>query len=292
MRLTGTALTLLCALATAAALPAQGDSRQSTGDSGTEALLTEVFLHPVDGITPYTLDRNELIYAQSIQTLPFPSWGFLGLTENLTVQLDFLPWIFGFFSEVGKPIPSLNARYRFNQQRAWVPTIGLEAMFVYFWEGLDRFSTAAISVRQAGAYAHLKPVIGYRFGDRVALNLSIGLDYTESTRFTNVRTGEQSNLTNSLTPNASVSFGYRAARWASVHVAYSYGATLTYLENVPAKHQLTYGARIAPFLWIDLGILNAMRVEFTAINAWFPAVDAQELFPLPVFPYLYWQWKR
>jgi hypothetical protein len=264
-----------------------------TADGGiqNEALLDEPFLHPVDGITPFVLRQNEFIYAQSIQTLPFPSWGFWGVTDNLTVQLDFLPWIFGVFSELGKPIPSLNARYQFIAQDGWLPAIGLEAMFVYFWEGLDRFATSNISVRQAGAYSHVKPVIGYEIGERLLLALSVGVDYTEHTEFTNVVTGAKAALNQSLTPNGSASISFRASRWASLHAAYTYGATLTYLENVPVKHQVTYGARLAPFLWIDLGFFNTMRIELTAINSYFPAVDAWESFPLPIFPYFYWQWR-
>ena len=46
----------------------------------------DAYLHPVDSITPYTLNKGEWIYAQSIQTLPFPSWTFVGVTDNLTAQ--------------------------------------------------------------------------------------------------------------------------------------------------------------------------------------------------------------
>lgn len=34
-------------------------------------LNDDAYLHPVDCVTPYTLNKGEWIYAQSIQTLPF-----------------------------------------------------------------------------------------------------------------------------------------------------------------------------------------------------------------------------
>lgn len=164
-------------------------------------------------------------------------------------------------------------------------------MFVYFWEGLDRFATSNISVRQARAYSHVKPVSGYEIVERLLLALSVAVDYTKHTEFTNVVTGAKASLTQSLTPNGSASISLRASSWASLCAAYTYGATPTYLANVTVKHQVTCGARLAPFLWIDLGFFNVMRVELTAISSYFPAVDAWESFPFPIFPYFHWQWR-
>ncbi|MCH2233587.1 MAG: hypothetical protein MK078_04980 [Crocinitomicaceae bacterium] len=50
----------------------------------TNPLNEDAYLHPVDAITPYTLKKGEWIYAQSMQTLPFPSWAFYGITDKLT----------------------------------------------------------------------------------------------------------------------------------------------------------------------------------------------------------------
>ena len=35
-----------------------------------------------------------------------------------------------------------------------------------------------------------------------------------------------------------------------------------------------------------------MRIELLAINGFFPDIDARQIFPIPVFPYFYWQWKK
>ena len=76
-----------------------------------------------------------------------------------------------------KPIPSLNFRYRFNKQKSLIPTVAVEAMFVYFWDTLQRFETPSLTVWEKGVYFHFKPIIGYRIKNKWDINLSIGVDY-------------------------------------------------------------------------------------------------------------------
>jgi hypothetical protein len=257
-------------------------------------LNDDAYLHPVDIITPYTLEKGEWIYAQSPQTLPFPSWAFYGITDKLTTQIDLLPWIFGSFTELKKPIPSFNLRYRINEQKGFTPTIGIEAMFVHFWDTLKRFETPTLTVWENGSYFHLKPSIGYVIKNDFYVNLSVGVDYISELIMQNNDTLNPNNksFNRIWNPNFSLGFDYRPSKWISYHLGYSYGSTLTYLENVPRKHQLNYGFRIAPFYKNRFGILRNLRIELTAINGFFPDIDAQQLFPLPVFPYFYWQWNK
>lgn len=257
-------------------------------------LSDDAYLHPVDAITPYTLRKGEWIYAQSIQTLPFPSWAFYGITDHLTAQIDLLPWVYGAFSELNRPIPSLNLRYRFNEQRGMIPTIGIEAMFVHLWDTLQRFDTPTLTVWENGSYFHLKPSIGYHVNQTFYLHLSAGIDYIGELILQN---NDPSNFQTqtfrkSWNPNASVGVDYRPSPWISYHVAYTYGSTLTFLENVPRKHQLTYGFRLAPFYKHRRGLLRNLRIELLAINGFFPDIGARQIFPLPIFPYFYWQWTR
>lgn len=257
------------------------------------SLLDDTYLHPVDGITPYTLKKGEWIYAQSLQTLPFPSWAFVGITDKLTAQIDLLPWIFGTFSELKRPIPSFNFRYRFNEQKEGIPTIALEAMFVHFWDTLQRFDTPNLTMWENGSYFHFKPVIGYKIKEKWFINLSAGVDYigelimqnNDSLNF------QTKTFKDSWNPNFSLSASYRNSKWISYHMAYTYGSTLTYLENVPRKHQFNYGFRVAPFYKSKWSLLRNFRIELVAINAFFSDINAQEVFPLPVFPYFYWQWQ-
>lgn len=260
----------------------------------TNSIKDDAYLHPIDCITPYTLKKGEWIYAQSIQTLPFPSWAFVGLTDKLTAQIDLLPWIFGTFSELKKPIPSINFRYRFNDQKGIIPTIGVEAMFVHFWDTLQRFETPTLTVWENGSYFHLKPSIGYNFNNEFYINISAGADYIRELIIQNNDSLSINSKTfsKSWNPNFSIGFDYRPSNWISYHLGYTYGSTLTYLENVPRKHQLTYGFRIAPFYKNKLGILRNMRIELLAINGFFPDINAKQIFPVPVFPYFYWQWNK
>ena len=265
-------------------------SAQSDTVPASHSLREDAYLHPIDCITPYTLKKGEWIYAQSLQTLPFPSWAFVGITDRLTAQIDLLPWTFGVFSELKRPIPSLNFRYRLNKQKGLIPTIGVETMFVHFWDTLKRFDTDALTVSQNGSYFHIKPVIGYQIKRKWWLNASLGLDYSREVILKNKDTPQTHTISRSWNPNASISIDYRPSDWISYHIGYSYGATLTYLENVPRKRQFNYGFRIAPFYKNKAGFLRNMRIELVAINGYFPDIDASESFPLPVFPYFYWQW--
>lgn len=259
----------------------------------TNPLNDDPYLHPIDCVTPYTLRKGEWIYAQSLQTLPFPSWAFVGITDKLTAQIDLLPWLFGAFSELKKPIPSVNFRYRFNEQKGAVPTIGVEAMFVHFWDTLQRFDTPTLTVWENGSYFHLKPSIAYEFNETWHVNLSAGVDFIGELILRNNDTlnAQTASFVNSWNPNFSVGVDYRKSKWISYHLGYSYGSTLTYLENVPRKHQLNYGFRVAPFYKHKWGLLRNMRVELVAINGFFPDIDAKQVFPFPVFPYFYWQWR-
>ncbi len=260
----------------------------------TNPLNDDIYLHPIDCISPYTLEKGEWIYAQSIQTLPFPSWAFVGITDRLTAQIDLLPWIYGAFSELKKPIPSLNLRYRFVDQKGWLPTIGVEAMFVHFWDTLQRFETPTLTVWENGSYFHFKPSFAYQIGGNWTINLSAGIDHmkelilqnNDSTNF------QRKTFNKTWNPNASIGIDFRPNKWISYHIGYTYGSTLTYLENVPRKHQFNYGFRIAPFYKNRHGILRNMRIELLAINGFFPDIEARQIFPLPVFPYFYWQWKK
>lgn len=267
----------------------QNDTTRRTND-----LLDDAYLHPIDCISPYTLKKGEWIYAQSIQTLPFPSWAFVGITDKLTAQIDLLPWIYGSFSELKRPIPSLNLRYRFNEQKGFIPTIGVEAMFVHFWDTLQRFETPTLTMRQNGSYFHFKPSIGYRIKNKWGVNLSAGVDYVGELIMenNNPSNSQIETFQNSWNPNFSIGVDYRPSKWISYHIGYSYGTTLTFLENIPRKQQFNYGFRVAPFYKNRFGLLRNLRIELVAINGYFSDIDAWQSFPIPVFPYFYWQWKR
>lgn len=269
---------------------------QAKGDSlrRENPINEEAYLHPIDCITPYTLKKGEWIYAQSIQTLPFPSWAFVGITDKLTAQIDLLPWLFGPFTTLKKPIPSFNFRYRFNEVTLGKPTFAVEAMFVHFWDTLQRFETPTMTVWENGSYFHLKPVVGFQTKKNLYFNISLGIDYMKELILQNndAINFQKKTFTNKWTPNFSFGLDWRPSKWISYHAGVSYGSTLTYLENVPRKIQVNYGFRVAPFYKAKWGLFRCLRIEFVAINGFFPDIGAKQIFPIPVFPYLYWQWKK
>ena len=250
----------------------------------------DTYLHPIDAITPYTLKKGEWFYAQSFQTLPLPGWAFVGLTDKLTLQLDFTPFIGGFFVEPHYPFPSISLRHKIFDQKAIRPTFSLEGQFFHIWDSLERFDVDGISLYQAGSYFHLKTVFGYDFKP-LFIDFSIGLDYMNKMWWQ-----EDSIIINTLdhnlNPNFSFGVSYRPSKWISYHIAASYGATLNYFENAPRKIQFSYGVRIAPFYRNRYGILRNMRIEMISINAWFKDIEKYSGLPLPLYPLIYWQWQK
>ncbi len=256
-------------------------------------LHEDVYLHPVDAITPYTLKKGQCIYGQPFIAFPFPGWAFIGITDRLTAQLDLTPWTFGPFTELKKPIPSFNFRYRFNEQKNNVPTIGVETQFVYFWDTLQRFSSKTLTVWENGAYFHFKPTFGYQWKKKHYLNFSVGIDYIGGLIMKNNDSLQPytASFVKQWNPNYSIGYDFRPSKWISFHIGYSYGATFSYLENVPRKHQINYGFRLAPFYKNKAGFLRCMRFEILAINGYFKDIHAWQSFNIPVYPaYVYWQW--
>lgn len=280
-------ITCICILMAQLAC-AQNDSLR------TNPLHDDAYLHPVDCITAYTLQKGEWIYGQSLQTLPFPSWMFYGITDKLTTQIDLLPWIGGLATPLRKPIPSFNLRYRFNVQHDAVPTIAVEAMFIYFWDTLDRFETKTTHVWEDGAYFHCKPVISYQFGNNWYMHASLGVDYigTLIMETTDTLQPRTKTFNKSWNPNGAIGVDFRPSPWISYHAAYNYGATLSFLENVPRKSMFTYGMRVAPFYKNRFGILRNLRVELVSINGYFPDLQTYQGIPVPIYPYIYWQWRK
>ena len=167
-------------------------------------------------------------------------------------------------------------------------------MFVHFWDTIQRFETPTLTVWENGSYFHFKPSIGYNIKNEFYVNASVGIDYIGELILQNNDSLNfiSKSFTKSWNPNFSLGFDFRPSKWISYHIGYTYGSTLTFLENVPRKHQITYGFRMAPFYKNKLSILRNLRIELLAINGFFPDIDAQQIFPLPVFPYFYWQWTR
>ena len=257
-------------------------------EADTNPLNDDTYLHPFDGITPYTMKKGEWFYGQSLQTLPGPGWAFWGITDKLTVQLDFTPLIGGLFFDPNLPIPSVSARYKLVDQRNMLPTISMEMQFFHFWGEFERFDVNNYELHQDGSYFHTKVMWGYQIED-VFLNFSGGFDYFHQMWWE--KDGEIIySMNQGVNPNGSFGVDYRSSKWISYHMALSYGSTLTYFENVPRKIQFNYGFRMAPFYRNRYKFLRNMRIELISINGWFPDIDQYSGISLPIYPLFYWQW--
>ena len=251
--------------------------------SATNPINDDTYLHPVDGITPYTLKKGEWFYAQPL--LPAPGWAFVGLTDNLTLQLDFTPLIGGIFIEPHYPIPSVSLRYKIANQKKILPAFSIEGQFFHLWDTLKRYDVNDYSLYQKGTYFHLKTMYGYQFNS-LYINWSAGFDYMEK-MWWKKDSAATDELTPNVNPNFSAGISWRPSKWISYHIAFSYGATLTYLENTPRKTQFNYGMRIAPFYKNKWRLLRNLRIEFISINAWFADINEYSGIPLPIYPLFY-----
>ncbi|MDZ7723641.1 MAG: hypothetical protein U5R06_12770 [candidate division KSB1 bacterium] len=102
-----------------------------------QGLQDEIMLHPLDANTAYTLKKGEWIYAQSPTNFPVPSWAWVGLTDWLTAEIDFLPLLGGLIVEPHLPIPSLNFRFKILEKNHLIPAVCFETMFQYFYKELN-----------------------------------------------------------------------------------------------------------------------------------------------------------
>lgn len=253
-------------------------------------LQTDIFLHPLNSNTAYTLKKGEAIYAQSINSIPLPSWGFIGVTDRLTAEIDFLPLIGGLFSEPHLPVPSFNFRYKLLNQKKARPTLAFETMFQFLYNEFDQADNPYFSTWRKGSSWYNRLNASWKMKDKFHIHLSLGATYAQHLRLVNKDTTQfaEKVFSGKITPDFSLGLDYRLRR-ISFHLHTSYGSTFTYLDNVPRKFEVMYGIRLAPFYKNRFGILNAFRLEWNGFYVSFRDINASAYVPV-FFPYIYWQW--
>jgi len=272
----------------------QTDSITNRDNDCLAGLQNEIMLHPVDAFTGYTLKKGEIVYNQSIVSLPLPSWAMIGITDRLTINLDLVAIIGGLAIEPHLPLPSINTRFSILKPTKRRPAIAYEAMFFYFWkpfEGqLNPKNTVKIVKDKANFFNRIN--VSVFLMPKLQLHSSVGFSWTQSITIENRNrdylTGKK--FTNLLSPDVSLSFDWRPKPWLSLHLTGSYGQTFVYLDNIPRKTQLAYGFRVAPFYQSKYRFLHTMRIEGTAFFDYFQDAKEWISIPLPIFPYFYWQW--
>ncbi len=257
-----------------------------------KGLQTEIFLHPTDGFTAYTLKKGEIVYNQSPFTFPLPSWAWWGITDNITAEIDLLPLIGGLFQEPHLPVPSFNFRFKLINQKKLIPTLALETMYQHLWKEITQSDQPNAIVKRKGNswYNHLN--FSWKINPKLYTHLSIGATYVENLYISNndsLKLIEQF-YPKSFTPDFNISFDYRWKRWISLHATGSHGTTFVYLDNIPKKQQISYGFRIAPFYKNKRGFLRTFRAEFIGYYIYLPDINESIESIIPIFPYFYWQW--
>ena len=258
-----------------------------------KGLQNDIFLHPADGFTAYTLKKNEFVYCQSPFTLPMPSWAWWGITDKITAEIDLLPLLGGFFQEPHLPVPSFNFRFKLFDQKGWKPTIAAETMVQYLWRTQNQSDQENLRVERQGGfswYNHLN--FSWYNQKRLHIHVSIGVTYTQNLLIENKDTLNYQGafFDQTINPDISFSLDWRAKPWLSTHFTASYGTTFVYLDNIPRKYQLSYGFRVAPFYKLKAGILKNLRAEFIGFYMYLPDAGSSIESVVPIFPYLYWQW--
>lgn len=260
--------------------------------AGPRGLGVEPELHPLDGFTAETLRAGEVFYAQSPATLPLPSWAFIGVTDWLTVEVDLLPLLGGFFVEPHLPVPSVDLRFRLLEKRGFRPGVALETMVQYLYgTNVQEHSPNLVVTREALSW-FARVNVSQPLGRGFTAHGSFGFTLAESIKIENrdrmTYHGRHHRWTAS--PDASIALGWHASRRLALFATASYGTTFTFLDNVPRKLQATYGLRVAPFVASRYSILRTLRVELAAIHMYFPDARESMSLPLPIWPYFYWQW--
>jgi hypothetical protein len=262
-------------------------------DSMKSNLQTEIFLHPADGFTAYTLKKNEFVYCQSPFTLPFPSWAWWGITDKITAEIDLLPLLGGFFQEPHLPVPSFNFRFKLREQNRMTPAIAFETMFQHLWRTQNQSDQDNLRIeRQGGNSWYNRFNFSWKNEKNLHFHFSAGATYSENLLIENKDTINYTGkfFKQTINPDVSFSLDWRAKPWLSTHFTASYGATFVYLDNIPRKYQVSYGFRIAPFYKNKFGILRTFRAELIGFYMYLPDAKEEIESVVPIFPYFYWQW--
>ncbi|MFY9309863.1 MAG: hypothetical protein WAQ28_12520 [Bacteroidia bacterium] len=254
-------------------------------------LQAETYLHPLNSNTAYTFKKGEASYNQAPAAIPLPAWGWIGITDWLTAEIDFLPLVGGLFTKPHLPVPSFNFRFRVAQQDKWKPALAYETMFQYLYKEFNQTNSPTFAIYRHKASWYNKLNASWRIKSNFYIHLSGGCTFAQYLKLVNTDSlhSQEKIFRNKLSPDASLGLDYRL-RWISFHVNTSYGTTFNYIDNVPRKFEVMYGVRIAPFYKNRFGILKSFRIEWEGFYNSFPDINAKVYVPVFI-PYFYWQWK-
>ena len=148
-------------------------------------LQNDIFLHPANSNTAYTLRKKEVVFNQAPASFPIPSWAWIGITDKITAEIDLLPLIGGFFIKPNLPVPSFNFRFKLCEQKKLKPTLAYETMLQYLYVEYDQSSNPYFATwRQGGnTYQHLNA--SWKINKRFYIHSAVGFTYAHHVRLVN-----------------------------------------------------------------------------------------------------------
>ena len=196
------------------------------------SLRNEILLHPGDGFTAYTYDKGAFSYQQAIT--PYPSWAWWGLTDWLTIELDFEAWLGG--------VPSFNARIKVADQVGKKPALAYETMLQYLKTEFDQFENLDhLAINRKGLSWYHRMNASWKLNDGWHIHISTGFTYAEQLGMEDLRVNQEAITSHRqlISPDVSVALDWRKSEWLALFTAASYGSTFLYADNIPRKLQFS-----------------------------------------------------
>jgi hypothetical protein len=249
-------------------------------DSKADFRKDEANIYPSGTPTADTLKSSEWYLA------PIP-WGWLayGLTDKLTIAWDYPATILG--------LPSGLVRYQLpgsSKNMGWALDLyGISWGSKTFEQ--KRAKEFIVDYRGGQYWIHLNWSL--RIFDWLRLNTYGGATHTDYHKFRPNETAQfQEKLyEDAWSPDYGASLEFDISSWLKFHVNSTVGNTFLYVDQIVYKKLAAGTFQLAPFSSQATGILKNLRLELSAMYVEIPDAQYKYTLPLPLFPYLYWQWE-
>jgi hypothetical protein len=243
-----------------------------------------------------TFDRAEpLLYPGGFPTadtlrddewqLAPPPWGWVayGVTPRLTVGWDYPATLMGY--------PAGLVRYQFGSENPDV-RYAVELYGAVFTRDHTDSRNDAFMLERNGTQDWIHFERTARLSERWRWHLYGGLNYASFQRYVPHK-GEQFEpvtYEHHVSPDFGVALQWDALRAMKVHVNYTYGNTLYFVDQVALKRLAAATLHFAPFSQNRAAVLRNLRFDLSALHVNVPIAKYRETLPLPLYPTVYWQW--
>ena len=237
----------------------------------------EPLLYPAGLPTADTLNGGEWMLAP-------PPWGWVayGATDRLTIAWDYPVALLGY--------PAGLARYRFlGGERA---ALAAEFYYLGFPKELNDDRSPGYQLLHRGVQTWFHVQHTSRLSDSWRWHIYAGNTYATYQKYSPHKEALFAPVLFEKKNSGDFGTGIQwdAKPGLKVHVNYSYGNTLLFVDQVALKHLFVYTLHFAPFSENRSGILRNLRFDLNSIYSKVPVANYDISVPLPVYPTVYWQW--